>query len=210
MQPSLPSPFVEPAPPRSVAAEEQRFVLYGVPFRTYVTLRDALDETHSGLRMTYLEGTLEFMSPSFAHEDIKKMIARLLEIWALEMDIDLSGYGSLTLRKELKERGLEPDECYCRGPLRDVPDLAIEVIVSTGVIDKMAVYAGLGVPELWVWKGGALSVLRLGPDGYERRERSELLPELDLEPLVRFVNAPGSQTERVKQFRRALLASPSH
>jgi len=63
--------------------DEPRFVLHGVPWWTYVALRDALDD-HAGLKLTYLEGALELMSPSLLHEDAKTIIARLLEAWAVE------------------------------------------------------------------------------------------------------------------------------
>jgi hypothetical protein len=66
---------------------ERRFVLEGVPWWTYVALRDALDGEGAGVRMTYLEGTLEVRSPSTLHEDAKKLIARLLEVWATELDV---------------------------------------------------------------------------------------------------------------------------
>ena len=66
--------------------EDRRFVLYGVPWETYVTMRDTLDESGSNIRMTYLEGTLELMSPSRSHEDYKTLIARLLEAYAEEKD----------------------------------------------------------------------------------------------------------------------------
>jgi len=130
--------------------EEARFVLQGVPWWTYVALRDALDD-HAGLKLTYLEGTLELMSPSLLHEDAKTIIARLLEAWAVERRIDLRGFGSTTFRREARQRGLEPDECYKLGKLEEdgLPDIAIEVVVSSGLVDKMAVYVGLGVVELW-------------------------------------------------------------
>jgi hypothetical protein len=65
-------------------AGEQRFVLHGVDWRTYCVLRELLDSP--GLRMTYLEGALELMSPSLRHEAFKKMIARLIEVFALERE----------------------------------------------------------------------------------------------------------------------------
>jgi Uma2 family endonuclease len=77
--------------------------------------------------MTYLKGWLEIARTSKEHEVGKTQIARLLELFCLERDIPLYGYGSTTFRKEEKERGLEPDECYCRGAERDVPDIALEV-----------------------------------------------------------------------------------
>jgi Uma2 family endonuclease len=200
------------AAPKSQAVDtggEARFVIHGVPWWTYVALRDALDD-HAGLKMTYLRGTLELMSPSTLHEDAKKIIARLIELWAMERDVDLRGFGGATFRREAKERGLEPDECYKLGKLDEdaVPDIAIEVIVTTGLVDKMAVYAGLGVPEVWEWRPstGALLVHRLVGDTYEARERSAVLPDLDLGQLSTFVRPGENQTQLAKSYQAALRA----
>jgi Uma2 family endonuclease len=187
--------------------EERRFVLHGVPWSAYVALRDALDD-HSGLKMTYLRGALELMCPSVLHEDAKKIIARLVEVWAMERDVDLRGFGGATFRQEAMERGLEPDECYKLGKLDDdgVPDIAIEVIVTTSLVDKMAVYAGLGVPEVWEWRPSAKAIVvhRLIGDRYDRRDRSEVLPQLDLGELSHFVQPGESQTRLAKQYQAAL------
>src|SRR5215213_6368638 len=88
---------------------ERRFLLSAVPWSTYVTLRDALAESRT--RMTYLAGDLELMSPSLLHEEESKLIARLLEAWAEEHDVDLRGFKSATFRSEANARGAEPDEC---------------------------------------------------------------------------------------------------
>jgi Uma2 family endonuclease len=192
-----------------IEGAESRFVLYGVPWWTYVALRDALDD-HAGLKMTYLHGTLELMSPSTLHEDAKTIIARLIEVWAMERDVDLRGFGGATFRKEAKERGLEPDECYKLGKLDDdaVPDIAIEVTVTSGLVDKMAVYAGLGVPEVWEWRPstGTIAVHRLVRDAYERRERSEVLPDLDITQLSTFVCPGENQTQLAKAYQAVLRA----
>jgi Uma2 family endonuclease len=197
----------ESEPSKASASAEQRFVLHGVPWWTYVALRDALHD-HAGLKMTYLEGTLELMSPSMLHEDAKKIIARLVEVWAMEHDVDLRGFGGTTFRREAKERGLEPDECYKIGKLDDdgVPDIAIEVVLSSGLVDKMAVYAGLGVAEVWEWRpsAGRIVVFRLAGDRYEQGERSQALPELDLAELSRFVRPGENQTRLAKAYQAAL------
>jgi len=195
--------------PQPIEHEERRFVLHDVPWATYVALRDALDD-QSGLKMTYLRGVLELMSPSVLHEDAKKILARLIETWAMERDVDLRGFGGATFRYEAKQRGLEPDECYKLGKLDDdgVPDIAIEVIVTAGLVDKMAVYAGLGVPEVWEWRPGTKTILvhRLVGDDYQRRDRSEVLPSLDLLELSRFVQPGENQTRLAKQYQAALRA----
>ncbi|WP_437334671.1 Uma2 family endonuclease [Sorangium sp. So ce394] len=161
-----------------------------VSWDEYVALRKLLDD-HPGLRMTYCEGVLELMSPSADHEDVKTRIGRLVELWALARRARLYGYGSTTYRRKKRQRGLEPDECYCVGKVNTKrPDIAIEVFITSGGIDKLDVYRGLGVPEVWIWKEGRISVHRLGEGGYEPIERSGLLPELDLDELAECARIP--------------------
>src|SRR4051812_25964594 len=112
-------------PPPAARPGEQRVLLTGVPWDTYVALRDSVDTP--GVRMTFCEGALEIMAPLPGHEIGKKSIARLIEMWAIERDVALQGYGSTTFRSAAKARGLEPDECYCIGHLLvDVPEVVIE------------------------------------------------------------------------------------
>lgn len=189
-----------PAPPPF----DQRVVVYGVPFRTYSAIRELLDSP--GIRLTYLEGALEIMSPSPLHEDLKKRIARLVELFALERDVPLYGYGSTTFRREAKERGLEPDECYVLGhTLHDYPDIALEVALTSGGIDKLAVYEGLGVREVWFWKENHFELFELQATGYEPRGESTLVPGLDFAELAEFVQR-ADQHEALKEYRARLTA----
>jgi Uma2 family endonuclease len=196
---ATPAPLTSPA---YETAGEQRIILNNVSWEQYVTVRDALDHI-PGLRMTYLEGVLEIMSPSRQHEGIKKSLARLLEIYAVERGVDLNGYGSTTFRKQAKERGLEPDECYCVGAMKEVPDIAVEVIVTTGGIDRREVYRGLGVREVWFWADGCLTLHQLEGDEYRPIARSGFLPGLDVEELLTFIR-PDDQTGAVRAYRDAL------
>jgi Uma2 family endonuclease len=184
---------------------ESRFVLYDVPWHTYVTLRDTLDD-QTGLRVTYLEGTLELMRPSADHEEYKKLLARLVEAYAEEQDLDLRGYGGATFRQEAVKRGLEPDECYWLGRIGSRPDIAIEVVVSSGLVDKLDVYAGLEVPEVWVYADGKLTVHRLVDGAYRVQTASSVLPELDVNHLAGFVVPDENQTRLVKAYRASLRA----
>jgi Uma2 family endonuclease len=179
-------------------------LLHGVSWERYEALLDLLGDDYPSLRLTYLEGTLEVMTTSPEHERIKKLIARLLELWALERDVKLEGYGAATFRKRATERGLEPDECYVLDRLVDVPDIAIEVVHKHGGIDKLDVYGGLGVQEVWFWEDTRLIVYSLAEDGYDRSERSGLLPSLDLEELSRFVATAEDQTTAARAYREAL------
>lgn len=184
-----------------VVAEERRILLSNVPWSTYVVLRDSVDGP--GLRMTYLKGELEITSPSREHEVSNTQIGRLLELFCLERDIPLYGYGSMTLRREQKERGLEPDKCYCRDRDGEVPDVALEVIVTSALLDKLEVYRGLGVREVWLYKDRRFEVLALRGDRYERAGRSEVFPEIDLAVIARYVAMPD-QHAALRAFRDEL------
>ena len=153
--------------------------------------------------MTFLEGALEIMSPSRTHEVTKKQIARLLELFCLERNIPLFGYGSTTLRKEEHQRGLEPDECYSRGSDKDVPDIAIEVVVTRGTIDKLDVYSRLGIREVWVFEDDAFRLFTLRGDRYEPLASSEVLPEPDLAEIARFARE-RDQHAALTGYRAAL------
>ena len=198
--PSLAERQAVPATPVDV---DQRVILHGITWRDYCVLRDLLDGP--GVRMTYLRGALELMSPSRLHEDVKTRLARLLELWALERDVPLYGYGSTTFRVEPRERGLEPDECYVVGqPMAEVPELAIEVVVTHGGIDKLEVYRGLGVREVWRWCEGAIAVFVLGEGGaYEPREASVVVPGIDLAALAKFAADPD-QHAALRAWQAAL------
>jgi Uma2 family endonuclease len=181
--------------------EESRVLLHDVPWSVYVVLRDAI--TSRRVRMTFLEGALEIMTVSRLHELIKKQMARLLELFCLERDIPLYAYGGLTLRKEEKERGLEPDECYCRGADHEVPHIAIEVVISSPLLDKLEVYRGLGVREVWVYQDGGIRVFELREDQYQAIEGSQVIPEVDLAEIVKYA-LEKDQHEALKAYRAAL------
>jgi Uma2 family endonuclease len=101
------------------------------------------------------------MMPSLDHEFQKKLLARLVDAFADEGGIDLCGVGSWTIKQAAKQRGIEPDECYVVGAFEsppDVPDIAIEVVWTSGGLDKLAIYQELRIPEVWLWKNSVLNI----------------------------------------------------
>ena len=185
-----------PEPTRAEPGE-QRLLLDGLTYKDYVLLSDVLGH-RPGLRLTYLRGTLEIMTLSPLHEHFKKLIARLVELHALLRGVRILGFGSATYRREDKERGLEPDECYCIDTKKDFPDLAIEVVVTRGM-NKLEVYAGLGVAEFWVYEDGRFTVYQLGPTGYAPQPASRFFPDLDFEVLAQYVAMPD-QDDAVRAY----------
>jgi Uma2 family endonuclease len=168
-------------------ARDQHVFLRGT-WRDFERLLAIRGDT-AGPRMYFLDGVIELMSPGSLHEYRKSLLARLLEAWAIERGVTLEAYGSWTLKRGRKRAGAEPDECYIVGEAKKkVPDLAIEVEVSRGVLEKHEIYRRLGVRELWtVRRDGSLLVRVLVEGQYVERAKSTLLPRLDLLWLWKFV-----------------------
>jgi Uma2 family endonuclease len=185
--------------------EEDHYVhLHGVTWADYERILKIRGDK-SAPRITYLEGTLEIMSPSLPHDSIKSTIGRLVEVWCLEHDIEFLTAGSWTVKNKRKKRGVEPDECYVfsgfTAPKR--PDLAIEVVWTSGGIDKLDVYRKLGVPEVWYWDEGAIQVYRLRGERYVRARASVALRGIDLVELASFLDRPTT-SGAIRDYRAAL------
>jgi Uma2 family endonuclease len=187
-----------------VPTADERIVMYNVPW-SHFEVQLALRGDASSPRMAYLDGALELMSPSKGHQRMKSYLGRLVEVFALERNIVLSPYGGWTLKGAPELAGIEPDECYIIGPdqSKERPDLAIEVIWTSGSIDKLEIYRRLKVSEVWFWRDDVLSVHVLSKGQYQTAERSALLPELDLALLCSFLDR-RSAIEAMRVFRDAL------
>ncbi len=200
--------MVAPKLPHLGVEEDQHVVLRGMSWQDYEALL-AIRGDRAGVRMYYLDGEIEIMSPTKIHEERKTTLARLLELWALETDVELAGYGSWTLKKEIREAGAEPDECYILGADKDVPDLVIEVewSRSTGLV-KHEIYRRLGTRELWTLKSNGQFVVRtLVKEAWVEcpadAPKSKLLPKLDLPWLLSFLTITP-QPKAVRALRDAL------
>ncbi len=176
--------------PEIVGADdpEEKYISSGVSWSNYEALLTKLQE-NSHYRVTYLDGILEIASPSIRHENIKKRLAILLERYLYKKRIKFKPMGSSTIRKQLKQAGAEPDECYCIGNSKPIPDLAIEVNIISGSVDKLEIYRRLGVIEVWFWENKKLKLYHkredipskfLETNGYEQVNVSELLPDLNI------------------------------
>ena len=194
---------------------ENRILLRNVSWSTFESL--AAENESGGTRFTYDRGDLEIVSPSTDHERIKTLLGRMIETVTLELDIAIMSAGSTTMKYELKQRGLEPDECYyvanesrMRGrdeydPAVDPPpDLVIEVDISRSSIDKLPIYADFGVPEVWMYEGGAIRVYHLQSDGsYLQQPGSCSFPWLPMADVRRFLDQRNAtdETTLMRSFR---------
>ena len=188
---------------------EQRQMITGVSWENYQVLLDNLGDNRQ-YRVTYLDGVIELVSPSRSHELYKTIIGSLLEAYFQENRIRYFPLGSTTFRKPVKKGGTEPEESYCIGTEKELPDLAIEIIVTSGGVDKLEVYQILGIKEIWFFKNNQFEVYILQGENYQQSLESELLPNLDVSMLAEYAIAPDP-LQAVLAFReRVSMKSPGN
>ncbi len=162
-------------------------------------------------RLAYCEGALEIMSPSRSHEALKSLIGQLLEVYCLTKGIDFNAYGSWTLEDKASERAVEPDECYVfgSGGQAERPDLAIEVIWTSGGLNKLDIYRRLGVREVWIWRRGRLTAHALRGETYQEINASEVVPGIDLGEVAGLLDCPTA-SQAMREYRSSLESRHLH
>jgi Uma2 family endonuclease len=181
---------------------EEKFSISHASWENYETLLHKLGDS-PWYRVSYLDGVIELLSPSCRHERSKKNISFLLECYLQEKQIPYYPLGSTTFRQEAKSGGLEPDESYCIHTEKDFPDLAIEVVVTSGGINKLEIYRRLSVKEVWFFKNSQFEVHRLLYGNYVQITGSQLLPHLDLTVLAQYAIA-DEPLKAVREFREKI------
>ncbi len=193
----------------------QRLVLRAVSWQEYIALGEVLRD-RPALRMTYDRGSLEFTTTSPEHERLKKWLARVLEALAEEFGLEVATAGNMTFQREDLERALEPDDCFWIAheeqmrtrqewdPSRDPPpDLVLEIEVSRSALNRMGIYAALGVPEVWRCDGERIHVHLLRPSGeYREVEASPTFPGIPVAEIIPFLqqNAARGYLGMVRAF----------
>ncbi len=183
------------------SSAEGRVLLRNVSWGTYERLVEEREERVTP-RFFYDQGVLEIVSPSFEHEGVSCVVAALIGELAVELGFDVFDAGSTTFKREDLERGFEPDGSFyfskkaerVRGKQNldldsgdPPPDLVIEVDPTNPSLNKLPIYARLGVAEVWRYAAGKLEILVLAGEGYEASERSHVLPLLTRDALARLV-----------------------
>ena len=205
------------APPRAgdssgtatgAAEGESRVLMREVGWEGYESLLKLVGDRPSP-RLAYLNGDVELMSPGYQHESIGERLGLLVPLIVMGLGIPFQPAGLTTFRRRDLDRGIEGDKTYYLANAARVrgnkkidlevdppPDLAIEVEITRPVADRLAIYAGLGVPEVWICDEQSLRFLRLGPDGsYDEVEASVALPPLTRADLIPWIARPPDLDE---------------
>lgn len=190
--------------PRS--SEDKLAVYYDRTWEQFKYIQKGLEGT-PGVRLGFYEGVVEVFMPGQPHEIFKTIIGSLLEAFFFEWNIRIIPTGSVTQEQE-GIASAQADESYCFEEAKPIPDLSIEVIFTSGAVNKLKRYRVLGVPEVWFWEDGLLTLHRLGEDGYTRIYRSQIpeLANLDIELFSRCVLIGETDwLEAMRTFRKAIL-----
>ncbi|MEM9272033.1 MAG: Uma2 family endonuclease, partial [Cyanobacteria bacterium P01_F01_bin.143] len=147
---------------------------------------------------------ITIMSPSQNHEMIKDFIFILVITYCEAIDLDYYATGSTTFKDQSQQVGKEPDASFSFGSLKNVPDLAIEVVFSSGGTDDLDKYKRLGVKEVWFWIKNKLEIYVLDNDIYQQQSSSFNLPKLESQLLTKYISKALIENPRIlkKKFLR--------
>ncbi|BAC90285.1 Uma2 family endonuclease [Gloeobacter violaceus] len=189
----------------STAERDQNIVLPNVTWQAFQAILKALPEGRS-VRLAYHQGTLILMSPSKKHEWANRLLERFIVAFCEELNVAVESLGSTLWESELVASGIEPDSCFYIQNERAVrgkeiidlsvdppPDLMVEVDITNSSKGKFPICAALGIPELWIYDGDALSIYHLRQDFYAESQTSLVFERISVLQLTNFIELGQSE-----------------
>jgi Uma2 family endonuclease len=194
-----------------------RVVLHAVSWKEYSRLLRVFAE-RLAVRLTYDRGVLEITSPLAEHQMPADVLARFVLIAAEELRLPVRAGGSSTLRRRRRQRGIEPDKCWwianahrLQGRIRidlrrdPPPDLAVEVDITSSSLNRIGIYATLGIREIWCLHNDILTfhVFDTPTGTYQVQTHSLAFPMISSADLAGFLAQVGQvdDTTLGLQFR---------
>ena len=145
-------------------------------------------EEYPGYRVAYFQGEIIVVSPGLNHEIIVSVIDRLILAYCDEYRL-LEFPWRQTRLEQTGQAGREPDIAYSFQSRKSQPGLVVEVIFSSGDIDKLKEsYQNIGISELWIWQKNEICFFYLDSDRYREIKTSRILPNIRAAGFVRFIN----------------------
>ncbi|AFY50071.1 hypothetical protein Nos7524_4312 [Nostoc sp. PCC 7524] len=186
---------------------ETRSLLHNISWQTFKTMLIEMG-TERSYRLAYENGTVEIMTPLMPHENSNRLIEVFIGVLCEEFGLEIKRSGSLTLTRDDLERGAEPDSSYYiqnEGLVRKKenidlatdppPDLVLEIEYSRPAIDKLKLYAAMGVPEFWRYNGSTLRVYTLVGGKYSEVQISPTFASVPVKEIPQFVLAAKQDGE---------------
>ncbi|MGI8642479.1 MAG: Uma2 family endonuclease [Pyrinomonadaceae bacterium] len=192
----------------AVLEKTQAVVLHNISWNSYKKITDTL-QNETPAHFTFDRGNLEIMVLSLKHENLKKILAMLFERLTEILEIEIFAGGSTTFQREDLERGFEPDECYyirnaelMRGKetvnleFDPPPDLTIEIDIKHSSLNRMNIFAAIGIPEVWHYDDKNLTIYLLKGKNYRESTESLALPKVSSIELVKLIETGKNSTRK--------------
>jgi Uma2 family endonuclease len=173
--------------------------LENISWDEYEQLLEELGD-RPGLRITYDNGGLEIMSPTYEHEEYKDFIHDMVRLLSLEIGTELETRGSATHKRKRNQKGVEPDCCfYVRNAnaiigkrridlsIDPPPDVIVEIDITSKSLSRFPIYAAFGVPEIWRYDGKQMHIYHLLDESYVEAETGISFPILTAQILTDFL-----------------------
>ena len=197
---------------------EKRIVFYHLNWQKYQNIIEALGENRTA-RIIYDRGLLEITMPLEEHEFAREIIGLFIRILVFELGLKIKTLGSTRLSYPELDRGAEPDNCYyiqnqskVAGKKLDLaqdpsPDLVVEVDITHTDINKLNLYASMGIPEFWRYNGEVLRIYQLQNKKYIEVETSPTFPRIEKTKFYEFIaQSKFDEVEAEKKLRADLKA----
>lgn len=177
---------------------EQRVVFRDLNWQSYQQILQALGPRRSA-RLHYNQGILEIVMPLEEHEFYSELIGRFIYFLVSHLGQRIKSMGSTTLDREDLNRGAEPDKAYyiqnqdrVAGKTVDLsidppPDLVVEVDITHTDIDKLSLYAAMGVGEFWRYNGEVWQIYQNKDHSFQEVETSPTFPFVPKSQLYAFL-----------------------
>jgi Uma2 family endonuclease len=205
-------------------------MLTGVTWAEYERVLLRRDADRRPVRITFDSGSLEIMTHGNRHERYKGLLGRVVSALCEELVVPMVLGGNCTIRREDLDRGFEPDDWFYLGPTATQmtaatatraldfrtdppPDLAIEIEITRGVLDRIGLYAAVKIPELWRFDGTRFSIWCLRADGsYTPAESSRYFPTVSAAAIngCLFDLATLDDAARLRRFREWVRSLPTN
>jgi len=179
--------------------QETRVLLENITWQTFKTLLGEMGSERAN-RIFYHQGNIEIMTPQKPHENANRLIEVFVGVLCEELGLEVNRVGSLTLTRDDLEYGAEPDSSYyIQNELLvrekekidlafdPPPDLVLEVEYSRPKIDKLKLYAAMGIPEFWRYNGTTLKIYILTNGEYSETQVSPTFPAIQITEIPRFI-----------------------
>jgi Uma2 family endonuclease len=205
----------------SLLLEQDYVILHGVSWQTFQQLLVDRGE-RCGVLLAYDRGTVELRMPSQEHEWVKTTLTQVVEAVAFARDLHYRSLGSTTFGREDLARGFEPDACFyldhadaiIPNRLLDLtvdppPDFVIEVDITRSSLNKLPIYAALGVPEVWRYTAGEVEIRRLIVDAYVVTDTSQVWSGINASMVTHFIDEARTTANQTVWFKNVIATVPT-